>query len=207
MKKSNIAKRFRGLLPVVIDVECGGINPLTDALLEIAAVIIKMDQEGKLWPDETIAFHVEPFNNANLDPESLAIIQIDPTQPLRYAIPEQQALFVLFNKIHKKLIETGCRRAVLVGHNAWFDLAFVKEVAKRCQLKNNPFHSFTSFDTATLAGLMLGETVLAKSLKAARIPFDVDQAHSAIYDAQATAELFCYIVNHSPFAIKNSRPK
>lgn len=48
--RSPMARRFRGFLPVVIDVECGGFNSATDALLEIAAVTIGMDEQGLLYP-------------------------------------------------------------------------------------------------------------------------------------------------------------
>lgn len=193
--KSRIATRFRGLLPVVIDVETSGLNPVTDALLEIAAVMIRMDVNGKIHPEQTHAYQVEPFVGANLDSEALAITGIDPYSPLRYAVLEEHALRCLFSKINKMLNATGCKRAVLVGHNAWFDLAFIQAAAKRSAISNNPFHSFTTFDTATLAAVALGETVLAKAARAAHIFFDVDQAHSAIYDVERTAELFCYLVN------------
>lgn len=195
-KKFKLANRFRGLLPVVIDVETAGLNSTTDALLEIAAVFINMDAQGKLYKNQTLAYHVEPFIGSRLDPESLLITGIDPDYPLRYAIPEQQMLHNMFSKVRDLLAETGCQRAVLVGHNAWFDLAFMQAAAKRCHFKANPFHSFTTFDTASLSALMLGETVLARATKAAKIDFDVNKAHSAIYDAEKTAELFCFIVNH-----------
>jgi ribonuclease T len=41
----------------------------------------------------------------------------------------------------------------------------------------------------------LGQTVLAKACQAAGIAFDGQQAHSALYDTERTAELFCFIVN------------
>ena len=194
-KKLNMASRFRGLLPVVIDVETSGLNPLTDGLLEIAVVILKMDERGMITPRETLAWHVEPFLGAHIDPEALAITGIDPGCPLRYAVAEKQVLHLIFLKIQSLLAETKCRRAVLVGHNAWFDLAFLQAAIKRSQFATNPFHSFTSLDTATMAAVALGETVLARALKAANISFDVTKAHSAIYDAEKTAELFCRIVN------------
>ena len=175
--------------------ETSGLNPLTHALLEIAVVTLGMDKQGLLYPAETKNYHVEPFMGAQFDPESLALTGIDPTHPFRFAIPEQQALHNIFLKINELLVESGCQRAVLVGHNAWFDLAFIQAAIKRCHLHAVPFHSFTSFDTATLAAVSLGETVLARALRAAGISFDMSKAHSAIYDAQKTAALFCYIVN------------
>lgn len=194
-KKLNMATRFRGLLPVVIDVETSGLNPATDGMLEIAAVTVRMNDQGLLQPDQTYFYPVELFVGAHINPDSLAITGIDPTQPLRYAIPERQALHRIFNKVKEQLTLTGCHRGVLVGHNAWFDLAFLQAAIKRCYFSKAPFHSFTTFDTATLAGVVLGETVLAKAMRAAKIHFDVSQAHCAAYDAEKTAELFCYMVN------------
>lgn len=191
------AKRFRGLLPIVIDLETSGLNPDTDGILEIAAVALTQDAEGKLKPKQTFAYQVEPFMGAHLDAEALALTKIDPTYPLRYAIPERQALHRLFRVARELIIEEQCLRAVLVGHNAWFDLSFIQAGARRSQLPDNPFHSFTTFDTATLAAVMYGETILARAMRAARIGFDPDKAHSAIYDAEKTAELFCQIVNRT----------
>lgn len=195
LKHSNLSSRFRGFLPVVVDVETSGLNPETDALLEIAAVPIGLDTQGRFFRQETIAYHVEPFCGANMDPASLEITGIIPDYPLRLAIPEQQALHNVFKKVQEWIKNKKCQRAILVGHNAWFDLAFIQAAAKRCHFQATPFHSFTTFDTATLSGVYLGETVLAKALRAANISFDLKQAHSAIYDAERTAELFCYIMN------------
>lgn len=196
-KKRTISGRFRGLLPIVIDVETSGLNPATDAILEIAGVVILMNEKGELTKNKTFHYHVDLFEGANVDPESLAITNIDPGHPFRFAIPEQQMLHNIFTIVKEQLELTGCKRAVLVGHNAWFDLAFLQAAIKRCKFETHPFHSFTSFDTATLSALVLGETVLAKAMRRAGLSFNVLEAHSALYDAERTAELFCYLVNNS----------
>ncbi|NJO13295.1 MAG: ribonuclease T [Gammaproteobacteria bacterium] len=191
----NMANRFRGFLPVVIDVECGGFNPNTDALLEIAAVLIEIQADGSLLPGETWRYHVQPFPGAKLEAASLAVTGIDPFHPLRPAITERDALTRLFKDIRSAMKGHDCTRAVLVGHNAYFDLNFLNAAVARTDIKRNPFHPFSSFDTATLAGVAFGQTVLHKALEAAGIPWDPDEAHSAAYDAQRTAELFCIICN------------
>jgi len=190
-----MGKRFRGFLPVVIDVETGGFESRTDALLQIAAVLIDIDPNGQLRRGETHSFHVRPFENARLDPASLLVNKIDPWHPLRPAIDEADALQRVFRAIRAAIRLHGCRRAVLVGHNASFDLAFLNAAVARTGLKRNPFHPFSSFDTATLAGAALGQTVLAKASAVAGLAWDQASAHSATYDAERTADLFCLICN------------
>lgn len=190
----NWPQRFRGFLPVVIDVETGGVQPQTDALLEIAAVFLEIDSENRLVPQKTLAFHVLPFEGARLDPKSLEFNKIDPYHPFRFAKEEKEVLMELFREIKIATKAAKCQRAVLVGHNAWFDLLFIKSAAERHQI-SLPLHAFTSFDTASLSGVCFGQTVLAKALEKAGIAFDTKEAHSAIYDAEKTAELFCDIVN------------
>jgi ribonuclease T len=184
-----ISERFRGFLPVVVDVETGGFNAATDALLEIAAVMIRFDA------DERHRFMVKPFPGANLEPASLQVTGIDPYHPLRPALDEGEALRRLFREIRTEVKTQGCKRAVLVGHNAFFDLGFVNAAVERCGIKRNPFHPFSSFDTATLCGVAFGQTVLSRAAEAAGLSWDESKAHSALYDAEVTAKLFCEIVN------------
>lgn len=190
-----LVSRFRGYYPVVIDVETGGFNAKTDGLLEIAAITLKMDKDGWLSPDETLHFHVEPFEGANLEPTALAFTGIDPTNPLRGAVSEYEALHAIFKMVRKGMKATDCNRAIIVAHNATFDHSFVMNAAERAGLKRNPFHPFATFDTAALSGLVFGQTILAKACVAAGIPFDGKQAHGALYDTNRTALLFCELVN------------
>ncbi len=189
------ATRFRGFLPVVIDVETGGFNSQTDALLEIAAVFIDMRSDGTLARGDTIRFHVVPFPGSKMEPASLAVNGIDPYHPLRPAIPEEEALQRIFTEVRKAIRATDCTRAVLVGHNAFFDLNFLNAAVLRTQIKRNPFHPFTSFDTATLGGVALGQTVLMRATLASGLDWDTASAHSAAYDAERTADLFCIVCN------------
>jgi ribonuclease T len=190
-----MARRFRGYFPVAIDVETGGFNVATDALLEIAVVLIDMDSEGTLRRGATHDFHVKPFEGARLDPASLSVTGIDPWHPLRPALPERDALQRVFREVRHAVRSYNCRRAILVGHNAAFDLAFINAAVARAEVKRNPFHPFSCFDTATLAGAALGQTVLAKAIRVAGLEWDADSAHSARYDAERSADLFCLVCN------------
>ena len=190
-----IAERFRGFLPVVIDVETGGFESDKHALLEIAAVSLIMDDSGLLVRDKTIARNVIPHPDTICDDAALEFTGIDPDDPAREAVSEKDALRDVFQEIRHNISEHHCTRAVIVAHNAHFDLGFVNAAVSRSQIKRNPFHPFSCFDTATLAGLAYGQTVLAKACKSAGIAFSNKEAHSAAYDAERTAELFCTIVN------------
>ena len=193
--KTPIAGRFRGFLPVVIDVETAGFNPKRDALLEIAAVLLDMDEHGVISRKETLSCHVEPFPGANLEAESLEFNGIDPYNPFRMAKPELEALDHIFKPVRRAIKDSGCNRAVLVGHNATFDLSFINAAATRASIKRNPFHPFSTFDTVSLAALAYGQTVLARAVKAAGHDWNSEKAHSAVYDTEKTADLFCTIIN------------
>ena len=193
--RPNMSNRFRGYLPVVLDVETGGFNPGTDALLESAIAMIQMNDSGFLELGETLSFNIKPFQGANIEDSALQFTGIDPDHPFRYAIDEKEALEKMFSKVRKEIKRTGCHRAIVVAHNASFDHSFLYKAAERCEIKRNPFHPFSTFDTATLAGLAYGQTVLARACEAAGISFNNDEAHSAAYDCNKTAELFCQIVN------------
>jgi len=199
LESTLMSQRFRGYLPVVVDVETGGFNESTDALLQIAAVLIDIDEEGLLYCTETVSCHVNPFEGANLDPKSMAVNGIDVDHPFRMALDENQALPKIFKPVRNAIKNQGCNKAILVGHNAHFDLKFINTAAARAGIKRNPFHPFSTFDTVTLAGFAYGQTVLARSVKSAGLEWDSSEAHTAVYDAEMTATLFCKIVNEFGF--------
>lgn len=194
-----MAQRFRGFLPVVVDVETGGFNEATDALLQIAAVLIDIDERGQLYCAETVSCHVNPFPGANLEPKSMEVNGIIVDHPFRMAVDEKIALPKIFKPVREAIKRHGCNKAILVGHNAHFDLKFINVAAARAGIKRNPFHPFSTFDTVSLAGLAYGQTVLARSVRCAGMEWNTEEAHSAIYDAEMTAMLFCKIVNDMPF--------
>ena len=190
-----MSNRFRSYLPVIVDIETAGFNATTDALLEMAVVIPAMDESGQIVIQSSHREHVVPFEGANLDPAALKFNGIDPYHPFRLAIDEKEALRKLFAPVREAVKAQQCTRAILVGHNPAFDIAFMNAAVQRTNFKRNPFHPFSTFDTATLGGLAYGQTVLAKAAKAAGMKWDNEQAHSALYDAEQTAVLFCKIVN------------
>lgn len=188
-------KRFRGYLPVIIDIETAGFNPKKHAVLEIAAVIVELNSQHDLEITERYSTHVIPFKNAELDEAALKFNGIDPHHPFRMAVDEKEALNTLFKPIKEAVKRNNCTRAILVGHNPAFDINFLNAAIHRTQIKRSPFHPFSTFDTATLGGLAYQQTVLAKIARTAGLEWDSEKAHSALYDAEKTAELFCMIVN------------
>ena len=163
--------------------------------LEVAATPLEMNESGDLVCGPTFSHAVVPFADANIEQASLDFTGIDPYDPQRGAIDEGEALRSLFSDIRHAVRAAGCKRAILVGHNAFFDHGFLFAAAERQQIKRNPFHPFSTFDTVTLAGMAFGQTVLAKACAMAKIEFSTRKAHRASYDCEKTAELFCVIVN------------
>lgn len=193
--ETDMSKRFRGYLPVVIDIETSGFDAQTNAVLELAMITLEFTPEGLLQPKTKIHHHITPFEGAVLCEKSLAFTGIDPFNPLRGAIDEKKALDNFIKPIKAEMKEAGCNRAIIVAHNAHFDHGFLKAAMARCNVKRDPFHPFSSIDTASISAIFYGQTVLAKACKAAGIEFDAKEAHSALYDTEKTAELFCKVVN------------
>ncbi|MEM6710163.1 MAG: ribonuclease T [Pseudomonadota bacterium] len=195
-----MADRFRGYLPVVVDLETGGFDSARHALLEIACVFLTFDADDQLVVASDWVKAVEPYPGSAIDPASLKVTGIDPDDPARGALEEIDALTELFQQVRRQIKAEGCQRAIIVAHNASFDQGFLNEAIDRTGIKRNPFHPFSSIDTASLAAVAVGHTVLSEACARAEIPFDLSQAHSARYDAGRTAALFCEIVNRWPYA-------
>lgn len=195
MNSTLISQRFRGFLPVVIDVETGGFDAKKDALLEVAAVLVNFDENQRLCRSHTIHYHIHPFPGANIDPEALKITGIDPYHPLRPAYHEDKAAERFFDEIRAYQKQQECTRSILVGHNATFDLGFINALAERTDYKRNPFHPFSVLDTVSLGALAYGQTVLARIARQGGFDYDSEKAHGAKYDAELTADIFCHIIN------------
>ncbi|ADN62041.1 ribonuclease T [Xylella fastidiosa subsp. fastidiosa GB514] len=196
-----MSQRFRGYLPVVVDVETGGFNWNHHALLEIACIPIEMDDTGRLYPGEVTSTHVIPAPGTDIDPKSLEVTGIILDHPFRFAKEEKLALEHIFTPVRTTMKKYKCQRAILVGHNAHFDLNFLNAAVTRTAYKRNPFHQFSVFDTVTLAGMAYGQTVLARAVQAAGLDWNAADAHSAVYDAEKTAHLFCTITNIWPLMV------
>jgi len=190
----NIKDRIRGYLPVVVDIETAGFDENNDAMLEICAIAIGIDVDGNYYHKEPQHFHIVPFEGSNIDPSAIKFNGIDIENPFRLAVTEKKALKEIFSNIRLELKKEECTRAILVGHNAFFDLGFLSAATIRSKLKS-PFHQFSTIDTVSLSALCFGETVLAKAINKAGISWDDASAHSALYDAEKTSELFCQIFN------------
>jgi ribonuclease T len=190
-----MSERFRGFLPVVVDVETGGFDWNRHALLEIAVLPIDLDEEGRLIPGEGASAHVVPAPGTQIDPKSLEVTGIVIDHPFRFAKPEREALDHIFATVRTAVRKHDCQRAILVGHNAHFDLNFLNAAIARTGHKRSPFHPFSVFDTVTLAGVAYGQTVLARAVQAAGMEWSSEDAHSAVYDTERTAQLFCRIAN------------
>ena len=187
----SLAARFRGFMPVVIDIETGGFDANRHAILEMAAVFLDLDEDGLRiagsWQQA-----VSPRAGSAMEEASLKVTGIDPTRP---AMPEDEVLAELFSLVRRLQREAECQRSVMVAHNAAFDMGFLNAAIARHNIKRAPFHPFTFIDTASIAALSVGHTVLREACNRAGIEFDTEQAHGALYDAERTAELLCWSVN------------
>jgi ribonuclease T len=186
--------RFRKYLPVVVDLETGGFNSKENAILEIAITLIEEIDE-LLVVGDTHRYHIEPYEDLIVEDDSLEFTKIKLDHPLRNAVSEKDALKELFTIINKEKSKYECSRAILVGHNAHFDLSFLNEAISRNNIKRSPFHPFSVLDTVSLGALATQQTVLARICDSLSIDYDSNEAHSAAYDSKVTAKVFCRVIN------------
>jgi len=190
-----LKERFRKFLPVVVDLETGGFDSKKNAILEIAIQLID-EEDSRLVLGESHRFHIEPFENLIVDKDALEFLKLDLNHPLRVAVEERFALQEIFKIINKQKNKYECSRAILVGHNAFFDHSFLLEACLRNSIKKSPFHPFSLIDTVSLGVLATKQTVLARICNELDISYDNEEAHSAAYDAMVTAQVFCKIINN-----------
>ncbi|MGD8415458.1 MAG: ribonuclease T [Pseudomonadales bacterium] len=191
---SEMSSRFRGYLPVVVDLETGGFDPDRHAILEMAAVEVVFEGEALVMGNRWVQA-VAPYPGSALDPAALKVTGIDPGDPGRGAIDEASAFREMFRRVRRAMKRAGCQRAILVAHNAAFDHQFMQRAYERNRLNRSPFHPFSFIDTASLGAVAFGHTVLSECCQRAGIAFDASKAHSALYDAEKAGALFCEIVN------------
>jgi ribonuclease T len=190
-----LKERFRKFLPVVVDLETGGFDSKKNAILEIAIQLID-EEDSRIVLGESHRFHIEPFENLIVDKDALEFLKLDLNHPLRVAVEERFALQEIFKIINKQKNKYECSRAILVGHNAFFDHSFLLEACLRNNIKKSPFHPFSLIDTVSLGVLATKQTVLARICNELDISYDNEEAHSAAYDAMVTAQVFCKIINN-----------
>ncbi len=186
--------RFRKFLPVIVDLETGGFDSKKNAILEIAIQLID-EENSKLVLGDSYRYHIKPFDGLKVDKEALEFLRLDLNHPLRSAVEEEYALKESFKIINKHKSKYECSRAILVGHNAFFDHSFLSEACNRNNIKKSPFHPFSLIDTVSLGVLATEQTVLARVCKELDISYINEEAHSAAYDAEVTAQVFCKIIN------------
>jgi ribonuclease T len=178
----------------VLDLETGGFDHQANPILELACSFLQMEDDRLLIKGQE-SWNVEPVEGLVIEPASLKVTGIDLEDPSRDAMDEETVLREFFSLVRSEMKLYGCHRAILVAHNASFDQGFLNTACNRWAIKRNPFHPFTTLDTATLGALAYGHTVLREACRRADIEFSEARAHGAAYDADRTAELFCHIVN------------
>ena len=189
-----ISERFRGFLPVVVDLETGGLDPNKNPILELACSFLNYEKE-KLVPHKSFSWDIKPQPNLEIDPSSQLLTGIDPLSDIENRTDEKAAIKSFFKEVRRETKMNECTRAVLVAHNSVLDNSFLNAAIQRHRIKRSPFHPFTTFDTATLGGVAFGHTVLREACQRADIAYDEQSAHCASYDCEVTAFLFCKIVN------------
>lgn len=193
--KQLMEERFDGYYPIVIDIETGGLDKNSHPILQIGAVALSFNKEGKMIPYSECKINLHPTRDTTCHPHSLAIHGINPYDLQRKAVAPALALTALCKFVRQAQRAHGCRRSLIVGHNVSFDAQFIHTYIEKYKVKRSPFHPFVNFDTTSIAGLLTGSTKLLEAVQRLGITYDSEQAHDALYDAYITAQLFCKSTN------------
>ncbi|MEY8337181.1 PolC-type DNA polymerase III [Lachnospiraceae bacterium 62-35] len=159
---------------VVFDLETTGLSPEKNRIIEIGGVKV---EKGRITdrfstfvnPDVPIPYEIEKLTGIN-DNMVLSAPMIE------QALPE----FLDF-----------CKDAVLVGHNASFDVGFIAYNCRRQGISFSP----TVVDTVALAQMLLpGLNRYKLDMVAKALGISLLNHHRAVDDAKATAEIFLKFV-------------
>ena len=155
---------------VVFDIETTGFSPVANRIIEIGAVKVDKGQVVDRFsvfvnPEVPIPFEIEKLTGIN---DSMVM----EAETIETMLPQ----FLDF-----------VGDAVLVAHNANFDVSFIKENAKRQQLPVD----FTYVDTVGIARMLLtGQAKYTLDAVAKTLKISLENHHRAVDDAECTAEIF-----------------
>ncbi len=160
---------------VVFDIETTGFSPVTNRIIEIGAVKVEDGQITDRFstfvnPEVPIPFEIEKLTSINdsmvMDAETIEVV------------------------LPRFLDFVG--NAVLVAHNANFDVSFIRENAERQQIPVN----FTYVDTVGIARMLLtGQAKYTLDAVAKTLKISLENHHRAVDDAECTAEIFMKFIN------------
>jgi len=170
--------RLRDLCFVVFDTETTGLSPETDAVVQLGAVRII---NGRVVEGETLNTYVNP--GRSIPPAATRIHQVTDAD-----VADAPDFIVVGRRFH-----AFTRRAVLVAHNAPFDIAFLRRSEMRMGVEwDNPI-----LDTVLLSAIVFGVTEqhsLDALCERLDIPMPPDMRHTALGDARATAEALVKLI-------------
>lgn len=155
---------------VVFDIETTGFSPVTNRIIEIGAVKVENGEITERFstfvnPQVPIPFHIEKLTSIN---DSMVM----DADPIEVVLPQ----FLEF-----------VGDAILVAHNANFDVSFIKENAKRQGIPVD----FTYVDTVGIArALLTGQSKYTLDAVAKTLGISLENHHRAVDDAECTAEIF-----------------
>lgn len=155
---------------VVFDLETTGFSPVKDKIIEIGAVKV---EQGKIT--DKFSTFVDPKVPIPFQITQLTSI----TDEMVMDAPDIETVLPEFLEFIKD--------AVLVAHNASFDVGFIEQNCRR----QNIILDFTSVDTVAMARILLPTLSKFKlNIVANALHISLENHHRAVDDAKATADIF-----------------